>query len=73
MIGNSKVKAQISGVLRGMIHEGMKVPENFKIGDIDARGNVENCFTISDKARAVGGGTLEALLYLTGTKKNDLP
>lgn len=69
MIGNSKVKAQISGVLRGMIHEGMKVPENFKIGDIDARGNVENCFTISDKARAVGGGTLEALLYLTGTKK----
>lgn len=69
MIGDTEVRAQISGVLRGMIHEGMEVPEGFKIGDVDARGNVENCFTISDKARAVGGGTLEALLYLTGLKR----
>ncbi len=68
-IGNTEVRAQIPGVLRGMIHEGMYVPEGFKIGDVDARGNVENCFTISDKARAVGGGTLEALLYLTGLKR----
>ncbi len=68
-IGKSEVRAQIPGVLRGMIHKGMKVPKDFKIGDVDARGNVENCFTISDKARAVGGGTLEALLYLTELKR----
>lgn len=68
-IGTSEVRAQIPGVLRGMIHTGMEVPEGFKIGDVDARGNVANCFTISDKARAVGGGTLEALLYLTGLKR----
>ncbi len=68
-IGKHEVRAQIPGVLRGMIHPGMQVPEGFKIGDVDARGNVENCFTISDKARAVGGGTLEALLYLSGLKR----
>ncbi len=69
MIGDTEVKAQIPGVLRGMIHEGMYVPEGFKIGDVDARGNVANCFTISDKARAVGGGTLEALLHLSVPKR----
>ncbi len=69
MIGEHEVRAQISGVLRGMIHAGMNVPKDFKIGDVDARGNTANCFTISDKARAVGGGTLEALLYLTGLKR----
>ena len=35
-----------------------------KIGDVDPRGAVEHCFTISDKARAIGGGVLEALLRL---------
>ena len=36
-----------------------------KSGDVDPRGCVENCFTVSDKALAVGGGVLEALLMLT--------
>jgi len=35
-----------------------------KVGDVDPRGVVEHCFTISDKARAVGGGVLEAILWL---------
>jgi xanthine dehydrogenase accessory factor len=35
-----------------------------KIGDVDPRGIKENCFSISDKARAVGGGVLEAILYM---------
>ena len=31
------------------------------------RGRVEYCYTISDKARAVGGGVLEAVLsFLSG-------
>jgi len=70
MFGESEVRSQLDGVLRGIIHDGMVVHEKgFKIGDVDTRGNVENCFTISDKARAVGGGTLEAVLALTQPKR----
>ena len=39
--------------------------KGFKIADIDPREQeFENCFTISDKARAIGGSVLEGLLYL---------
>ena len=34
-----------------------------KAGDIDPRCRAEHCFTVSDKARAIGGGVLEGLLY----------
>ncbi len=56
------VTAAIGGILRGLIHDGLAVAAGQKIGDIDPRGRSEYCFTISDKARAVGGGVLEALL-----------
>ena len=70
MIGESEVRSELDGVLRGIIHNGMIVPEKgFKIGDVDTRGIIENCFTISDKARAVGGGTLEAILTLSQPKR----
>lgn len=48
-----------------------KVTKGFKIADIDPRINeYENCFTISDKARCIAGGVLEAILY--AETKNDL-
>lgn len=56
------VRAAIGGMLRGLIHDGLEVAAGRKIGDVDPRGLREYCFTISDKARAVGGGVLEALL-----------
>jgi xanthine dehydrogenase accessory factor len=62
-VGDAPVKANISGVLRGLLTEGLPVREGMKIGDIDPRGVVEHCFTISDKALSVGGGVLEAILY----------
>jgi xanthine dehydrogenase accessory factor len=40
----------------------MEVPKGLKIGDIDPRGIREYCFSVSDKARAIGGGVLEAIL-----------
>ncbi|NIN67705.1 MAG: molybdenum hydroxylase, partial [Anaerolineae bacterium] len=43
---------------------GLVVREGLKVGDIDPRGIREHCFTISDKALAIGGGVLEAILYL---------
>ncbi|MFQ6058650.1 MAG: selenium-dependent molybdenum cofactor biosynthesis protein YqeB [Anaerolineae bacterium] len=58
------VVARVGGVLRGLLADGLTVREGMKIGDVDPRGVVEHCFTISDKARAVGGGVLEAILYL---------
>jgi xanthine dehydrogenase accessory factor len=36
-----------------------------KVGDVDPRATREHCFTISDKALAIGGGVLEALLMFT--------
>lgn len=63
-IGSVAVQAPLQGVLRGIIRDGFNVVEGMKIGDVDPRGIAENCFTLSDKARAVGGGVLEAVLYL---------
>ena len=61
------ILATINGILRGMIRDGYPVTEGFKIADIDPRiEELENCFTISDKARCIAGGVLEAILYLKG-------
>lgn len=56
----------ISGVLRGILPEGTPVFKGMKSGDIDPRDVIDHCYTASDKATAVGGGVLEALLSLTG-------
>jgi len=63
-IGPEPVYATIDGILRGLLQDGLQVEKGMKIGDIDPRCQPENCLTISDKARAVGGGVLEALLWL---------
>lgn len=60
--GNVPICAQMDGIVRGMLPEGIRVHRGMKCGDIDARCNIEHCFTISDKARAIGGGVLEAVL-----------
>ena len=65
-VGKIPVRTQIGGVLRGLLYSGLTVVENMKIGDVDPRGCRAHCFSISDKARAVGGGVLEALLHLRG-------
>ena len=59
--GGVPVYAQMSGIVRGMLQDGVQVSKNLKIGDIDARAEVSHCYTISDKARAIGGGVLEAV------------
>lgn len=63
--GDVPVLASIDGLLRGLIRDGYPVTKGFKIADIDPRANeYNNCFTISDKARCIAGGVLEALLHL---------
>jgi xanthine dehydrogenase accessory factor len=57
-----KVKAGIDGVVRGLIRSGHRAKRGLKLGDIDPRGERSYCYTISDKARAIGGSVLEAIL-----------
>jgi len=57
-----QVQAEIKGVIRGLLRDGTSVWKGIKTGDIDPRGIKEHCYTISDKARAVGGGVLEGIL-----------
>ncbi|MBS6645785.1 MAG: EF2563 family selenium-dependent molybdenum hydroxylase system protein [Clostridiaceae bacterium] len=61
--GDSPVYAQVGGVVRGLLQDGVLVKAGMKSGDVDPRGNVEHCFSISDKASAIGGGVLEAILH----------
>lgn len=72
-VADVPVTAAISGVLRGLVHEGLVVPKGMKIGDIDPRAKREHCFSISDKSRAVAGGVLEALLSLLGASHAENP
>lgn len=65
-VGEEPMRCTISGVLRGILEDGTPVFKGMKAGDVDPRGDVENCWSVSDKALAVGGGTLEAILRLTG-------
>ena len=58
------MKCTISGVLRGVLDDGVRVKKGMKSGDVDPRCKAEYCTTISDKALAVGGGVVEAVLYL---------
>jgi xanthine dehydrogenase accessory factor len=58
--------APFDGVLRGLIHPATPVTAGVKVGDLDPRGEREYCFSISDKALAVGGGVLEAVLVWLG-------
>lgn len=64
------VYASISGIVRGMLAEGVRVHKGMKSGDIDPRCEKKHCFTISDKARSIGGGVLEAVLTLNKQLQN---
>ncbi|MFA9464833.1 MAG: selenium-dependent molybdenum cofactor biosynthesis protein YqeB [Velocimicrobium sp.] len=59
--GSEPVYAQMEGIVRGMLQPGVHVVKGMKTGDIDARCEREHCYTVSDKARAIGGAVLEAV------------
>ena len=70
-VAGEPMACTIDGVLRGLIADGVLVHKGMKSGDVDPRGDVDNCYTASDKALAVGGGVLEALLHLSGGLRRD--
>lgn len=60
--GTVPVEASLSGLLRGLIRDSYPVTKGFKIADIDPRQEeLQNCFTISDKARCIAGSVLEVI------------
>jgi xanthine dehydrogenase accessory factor len=61
-VDGSSVAAPFSGVLRGLVRDGLEVPAGTKIGDVDPRRDPTLAYLISDKALAVAGGALEAIL-----------
>ena len=65
-VNGKPMQCTISGVLRGILADGTPVHKGMKTGDVDPRCKVEYCYTCSDKALAVGGGVLEAILNLRG-------
>ena len=63
-VEETEVRARIGGVIRGLIRSETSVTDGLKLGDIDPRGQRHNCYTISDKARAIGGAVLEAVMRI---------
>ena len=61
-VNGKEVKTKISGLLRGLLYDGVEISEGIKIGDVDPRGNPEFLLTISDKANAIAGGVMEAVM-----------
>lgn len=61
-VAEAPVAATIAGVVRGLIRPGTAAQPGLKIADIDPRADAAACFEISDKARLVGAGVLEAVL-----------
>ncbi|MFP5221734.1 MAG: selenium-dependent molybdenum cofactor biosynthesis protein YqeB [Acidobacteriota bacterium] len=68
VVAGEPVISQISGVLRGLLPHKAQVAKGMKLGDVDPRGHAVDCARVSDKALAIGGGVLEAILerYNTG-------
>jgi xanthine dehydrogenase accessory factor len=61
-VDDSPVKITFAGIIRGLLRRGAEVHQGMKLGDIDPRGIKDYCYTISDKARTIAGGVLEAIL-----------
>lgn len=61
-VAGAPVLTEISGVVRGLLPRGTQVSAGLKLGDVDPRGDASRCAVVSDKALAVGGGVLEAIL-----------
>jgi len=65
VVAGVPMRCRIGGVLRGLLQGGLTVHEGMKCGDVDPRGDKSYCYLASDKAMAIGGGVLEALLHFS--------
>ena len=70
-VNGEPMRCTISGVVRGILPDGTPVYKGMKSGDVDPRGDITYCNFVSDKALAVGGGVLEAVLSLTAALREE--
>jgi xanthine dehydrogenase accessory factor len=70
-VNDEPVRAGMGGILRGLIRSGVSVTKGLKIGDVDPRCNPAYCNTISEKARAIGGTVLEAVMMRFNRPQED--
>ncbi|MEG2212738.1 MAG: selenium-dependent molybdenum cofactor biosynthesis protein YqeB, partial [Clostridiales bacterium] len=68
--GGVPMPATLDGYIRGLLFPEMDVVKGMKVGDIDPRCKQEHCFTISDKARALGGAVLTAIMQNQNQNQN---
>jgi xanthine dehydrogenase accessory factor len=61
-VGGEPVEAKIDGIIRAMLRHGTEVTKGTKLGEIDPSGNIEDCYTIRPRVRAIAGGVLEAIM-----------
>ncbi len=62
-VDGQPVHIALAGLVRGLIRSGTRVNQGLKLGDIESRGDIAYCHTISDKARAIAGSVLESILH----------
>ncbi|HXG52211.1 MAG TPA: selenium-dependent molybdenum cofactor biosynthesis protein YqeB [candidate division Zixibacteria bacterium] len=72
-VDGAPIAAEISGMLRGLLRSGIRVPSGIKAGDVDPRHERGYCYLISDKARAIAGGVLEAILHAARSSQTSRP
>jgi xanthine dehydrogenase accessory factor len=72
-VAGVEARAQIEGVLRGLLWPGLCVTAGFKVADVDPRGDVSMCFTLSDKARLISGSVLEIVVAHAGGRPSRDP
>jgi xanthine dehydrogenase accessory factor len=65
------LKAPISGILRGILRNEIKVLANSRLFDIDPLHDKAICYTIRDSMRAVAGGVLEAIMMSLNVEDNN--
>ncbi len=70
-VNGTPMRCTISGVVRGILPDGTPVYAGMKSGDVDPRGDITYCDFVSDKALAVGGGVLEAVLRFTAALREE--
>jgi xanthine dehydrogenase accessory factor len=61
-VAGKPVRAEIDGIVRAMLRDGTAVKKGTKLGEIDPSGNIEDCYTIRPRVRAIAGGVLEAIM-----------
>ena len=61
-VDGAPVNTLVSGIIRELLRDGTEVHKGMKARDVDPRGIKEHCYILSDKAREIAGGVLEAIL-----------